>query len=319
MFLSLTAGAGMDIGRASGGWPASGLGRTRRHADDPARRRELLKLRRRWASYVVLGVLLGLMALIYLLIGLASRAAAEPGADLVLRFPDAYGVINQFVFGLGSLLAVAYAAAIGGADWNWGVLRVVVARGEGRSRYILAKAFGIAIVLVHRHASCAYAAGVALTFVAAALAGVLGRRPARTRGQPRRSARSLGLRHVRAARSAPPSASPSPSSCAARSPASWWASCCTSARRSSRPCSRDRPRAVASRALDPADTQWFQFLPFSIGDSVLIGARGVRCPATLSALLLQPVPLGAALVATAVYLVDRTGVAVLATERAEIA
>ena len=94
-------------------------------------RAELLKLRRRWASYIVLAILLALMALVYVLIGLVGGGRGRTAGDLITRFPGAYGAIDQFVFGLGSLLAVAYAAAIAGADWNWGVIRVVVAiRGE---------------------------------------------------------------------------------------------------------------------------------------------------------------------------------------------
>src|SRR5918999_1688060 len=98
-------------------------------------RAELIKLRHRWATYVVLGLLLALMVLVFVLIGLGSRGQTSA----FMRFPGAYGVINQFVFGLGSLLAVAYAAAIGGADWNWGTIGAAIARGESRARYVVVK------------------------------------------------------------------------------------------------------------------------------------------------------------------------------------
>ena len=94
------------------------------------------------------------MALVYLLIGLLARRPELGGrraGDTASR--RAYGVINQFVFGLGSLLAVAYAAAVVGADWSFGVMRVFIARGESRTRYVLAKAIGLAIVLVARACS----------------------------------------------------------------------------------------------------------------------------------------------------------------------
>ena len=65
---------------------------------------------------------------------------------------------------------MSYAAAIGGADWNWGVLRVIVARGEGRSRYMGVKFLGLAIACT-AGVLIAYAAGIALTFMGAALAG----------------------------------------------------------------------------------------------------------------------------------------------------
>ncbi len=50
------------------------------------------------------------------------------------RFPAPTRLIDQFAFAtLGGLLAIVYAAAIVGADWNWGVLRNVIARGESRA------------------------------------------------------------------------------------------------------------------------------------------------------------------------------------------
>ena len=42
-------------------------------------RAELLKLRKRWATYVVLGIVLSLMALVYLLIGVLARGNAAGG------------------------------------------------------------------------------------------------------------------------------------------------------------------------------------------------------------------------------------------------
>ena len=59
------------------------------------------------------------------------------------------------------LLAIVFAAAYFGSDWNWGVLRNVIARGEGRERYLLAKFIALAITLFigmlicsSRRASC---------------------------------------------------------------------------------------------------------------------------------------------------------------------
>ncbi len=177
-----------------------GLGRV---GDTPMMRllgAELLKLRRRWASYVVLGVLLVLMTLVYVLIGLTSPHGGGVASNLVIRFPSAYAVINQFIFGLGSLLAVSYAAAIGGADWNWGVLRVIVARGEGRSRYIGVKFLGLAIVL-HRGRAHRLRGRHRADLRGRRARGLLGRRSAGRRGchDPRPVPR---VRHIRAAATA---------------------------------------------------------------------------------------------------------------------
>src|SRR6187431_645417 len=104
---------------------------------------ELLKMRRRTATYVMLGVVIGLMVLI------TAVVASDKGAiQSIAGFPGAYQSALDWALGaLGTLLAMAYAAMIAGADWNWGVLRNVIARGESRTRYILAKAVAIAIVL----------------------------------------------------------------------------------------------------------------------------------------------------------------------------
>lgn len=276
---------------------------------------ELLKLRRRWASYVVLGVLVGLMALVYLLIGALSSRDGGVGTNLILRFPQAYGVVNQFVFGLGSLLAVAYAAAIGGADWNWGVLRVVVARGEGRSRYVLAKAVGIAIVLVIG-ALIAYAAGVAFTLGAAQIAGASAGAPFGASGTDalwkslvfgvfvllQRAA--IGYAVAVLTRSQVAGVVVGIILFLGESILSTILTVLTF--------------GGSILSAEPRDTQWFQYLPFSIGDSVL-GAAAPSLPGDAGDLLLAPVSLGQGLVVTGAYLVAALLIAAIATERAEIA
>jgi ABC-type transport system involved in multi-copper enzyme maturation permease subunit len=279
---------------------------------------ELLKLRRRWASYVVLGVLLVLMTLVYVLIGLTSPRGGGLAANLVIRFPSAYAVINQFIFGLGSLLAVSYAAAIGGADWNWGVLRVIIARGEGRSRYIALKFLGLAIactigVLI------AYAAGIALTFLGAALAGSSPGDPLAGEGAATLVRSLVFGTFVLLERAAIGFAVAV--------------------------LLRSQVAGVvvgivlyigesilatilvaisfggsALRGLDTThDSQWFQFLPFSIGDSVLAAATPASISGDISRMLLEPVALAPAALAVAVYLVGALILAMAATERAEIA
>jgi ABC-2 type transport system permease protein len=280
---------------------------------------ELLKLRRRWASYVVLGVLVVLMALVYLLIGALSSRADEDGAagvGLILRFPNAYAVINQFVFGLGSLLAVAYAAAIGGADWTWGVLRVVVARGEGRSRYVLAKAVGIAIALVVG-VLIAYGAGILFTFGAASLASVSPGQPLGTTGTETLWMSLILGTFVLLQRAAIGYAV----AVLTRSQVAgvvvgiilFLGESILATILTVMSIGRGFGGGLVQR-----ETQWYQYLPFSIGDSVLSAAAS-SLPSDLSEALLQPVPLQQAIVGTGVYLVAALAIAALATERAEIA
>jgi hypothetical protein len=278
---------------------------------------ELLKLRRRWASYVVLGVLLVLMTLVYVLIGLTSPRGGGLASNLIIRFPSAYAVINQFIFGLGSLLALSYAAAIGGADWNWGVLRVIVARGEGRSRYIAIKFLGLAIACT-LGVLIAYACGIVLTFLGAALAGSSPGDPLAGEGATTLVRSLVFGTFVLLERAAIGFAVAV--------------------------LLRSQVAGVvvgivlyigesilstvliaisfggsAFRGIETHDSQWFQFLPFSIGDSVLSAAAPSSISGDIGRMLLEPVALGPAALAVAVYLVGALVIAMIATERAEIA
>ena len=77
--------------------------------------------------------------------------------------------------------------------------------------------------------------------------------------------------------------------------------------------------AAAFRGFETQDSQWFQFLPFSIGDSVLSAAAPSAVSGDIGRMLLQPVALGPATLAVAIYLVGALVLAMAATERAEIA
>src|SRR3954452_10493365 len=125
-------------------------------------RAELLKMRRRRATYVTFLVALLLMVGVFFLAGAAG--AWDEASSGIIEFPAAYALINQFCFGLGGLLAVVYAAAYVGADWNWGVVRNVVARGESRTNYVLAKAAALAIVLAIAVAIM-YVVGIATLYI----------------------------------------------------------------------------------------------------------------------------------------------------------
>jgi hypothetical protein len=136
----------------------------------------LRKLVRRPATYVTFGLLVGLLALIYLAVGATARqaAAASNGgrtALLLVTFPGAYTLLLSFILGLGGLFAMIYGAAIAGSEWTWGTLKAAVARGESRSRYQLLSFASIG-VLVGIGLVVAFAIGVAVAILAAGLAGV---------------------------------------------------------------------------------------------------------------------------------------------------
>lgn len=278
-------------------------------------RAELLKIRRRWASYIVLLLLISFMALVYVLVGFSIHRGGGT-STAILEFPSTYAVIDQFAFGLlGSLLAVAYAGAIAGADWNWGVFRLVVARGESRGGYIVAKFAAIAIALFIG-VLIVFLAGIALTFVAGALAGV-------DVGDPLSSVggndlfRSIYLGYpVLLERAAIGFAV----AVLMRSQvAGIVVGIVLYIGEGILGLLLTAITVVNSIDGQPTATgvQWFQFLPFSIGNEVL--AHASRLPGEdLASNLQTAVGLETAIIAVAIYLVLAVGVAVLSVERSQI-
>jgi len=282
---------------------------------------ELLKLRHRTASYVVLLLLVGLMALVYLVITIAPtpRGASAAFAAPFLRFPGAYAVINQFVFGLGSLFATAYAAAIAGSDWTWGMPRVFVARGESRSGYVLAKLAGLGIVLLIG------------TIIAIVAGGILSAGAATAHGYgigDPLSGPSLGDLWRSIALGFPVLAE--------RAAIGFMVAIVLRSQLAGVIAGIGLYIGEAILRLvitvievgsrfgtgvpiaEQTGPQWHQFLPFSIGDSVLQHAPSV--PATdPSDLLSLPVGMPLALIVVLLYLAAATAIALISVERAEIA
>lgn len=130
---------------------------------------DLRKLIRRPASFISLGLMIGLLGLIFLAVGATARqAVSEPGgaaALLAITFPGAYTLILSFILGLGGLIAVIYGAAIAGSEWNWGTLKTAVARGESRSRYQLSMFVAIALLI---------AIGLIVVFIATVIVALIG-------------------------------------------------------------------------------------------------------------------------------------------------
>jgi ABC-2 type transport system permease protein len=135
----------------------------------------LRKLVRRPVTFVTFGLLIGLLALIFLAVGATARQqpAANGGqqALLLVTFPGAYTLLLSFILGLGGLFAMIYGAAIAGSEWTWGTLKSAVARGESRSRYQLISFASIGL-MVGVGLLVAFAVGVVVAIVAAGLAQV---------------------------------------------------------------------------------------------------------------------------------------------------
>ena len=130
----------------------------------------LRKLRRRPATWVTLGLLAGLLALVIVAVGATSNRAGATGPERaailsLVTFPAAYDEILTFILGLGGLFAVIYGAAIAGSEWQWGTLKNAVARGQSRSRYVLLTFASVAVVI---------AVGLVITFIIGVVAALIG-------------------------------------------------------------------------------------------------------------------------------------------------
>jgi ABC-type transport system involved in multi-copper enzyme maturation permease subunit len=138
-------------------------------------RADLRKLLRRPASWVVGLILIVLLALIYIGIGASagqlSDAQSRAQIDAFFKDEAAFRTLLSFLVGLGGLLGVAYAGAVAGAEWGWGTLRVAIARGESRTRYVLTAFVAVGIVIGIALLG-SYVIGAGLVMIGATMAGV---------------------------------------------------------------------------------------------------------------------------------------------------
>lgn len=106
---------------------------------------EMLKIRKRRATWIMFAIFLVLIA--FIVIGIRQIVAGEEGVDsedlalanAALRFPVGYGVLLQFVSEMGRWTAIVFAALVVGSEYGWGTVRQVMARGASRNRYLAAK------------------------------------------------------------------------------------------------------------------------------------------------------------------------------------
>jgi ABC-2 type transport system permease protein len=138
-------------------------------------RMSLLKLARRPATWLGMAVMAGLIVLFYLALAASVGQFDELGdrvqIRLLLSFPNAYTTVVGMILGFGGLLAVAYGAAVIGADWAWGTIRSIIARGESRVRYSLVTFLAIAIVLGIGIVAV-FAIGAVIAVMAAEMSGI---------------------------------------------------------------------------------------------------------------------------------------------------
>ena len=135
----------------------------------------LRKLVGRPASFVSVGLLVGLLGLIIIASATVAQRSDSPAAArralALVTFPGAYDLTLSFMLGLGGLFAVIYGAAIAGSEWSWGTLKNAVARGESRTRYVL-WTFAAIAVMVAVGLALTFGLGVAIAVAGASIAGV---------------------------------------------------------------------------------------------------------------------------------------------------
>jgi ABC-type transport system involved in multi-copper enzyme maturation permease subunit len=112
---------------------------------------EFFKLRKRMMTWILAGLIVGLIILLYsILWSVSARAGGYIDEDLGRRIqyqelrrgiflqagvPFALQIIAQF----GSLLAVIFAAGAAGSEYSWGTVRLMATASSGRLRLIAAR------------------------------------------------------------------------------------------------------------------------------------------------------------------------------------
>jgi hypothetical protein len=138
-------------------------------------RASVLKLGRRPASIRTLAILAGLLAFIYLSIGLSAARLSDPatrsGLETMLAFPDAYDGLASILMIFAGMAGAAYAGTVAASEWSWNTFRVALTRGESRARYIVVLFLAIALFVgVAWLLLCLL--GVGMVLVAATLSGI---------------------------------------------------------------------------------------------------------------------------------------------------
>jgi ABC-2 type transport system permease protein len=142
-------------------------------------RAELLKIRKRSLTWILLYVLVGLMVIVHFLLFLVSRinipGQGFPGAGdleellgLPLSIPFALSTLTAF----GAVLAVILVASSVGNEYNWRTIRIALISSEGRLKFLGAKLIAIAIVIL-----IGMVIGVATGFIMGLITTAIGGNP----------------------------------------------------------------------------------------------------------------------------------------------
>jgi hypothetical protein len=213
-----------------------------------------------------------------------------------------------------------------GADWNWGVLRNVVARGESRAHYLLGKAAGVSIVLLIGCAIIFFFA-LAMTFLTALAHGIPIASPLRGNGLVDLVANfalgylvvleraALGFAVAVVLRSQLAGAVVGIVLYLGEGIVTTYLTFTAVARYFS------DGGGFGDGGIQLVGPEWFQYLPMTVGNQVLSWAPGVAgniAAGGLQGIFLRPVPLEQALPALLIYLFVAIGVSIVSLNRQEI-
>lgn len=136
---------------------------------------ELLKLRKRQMAKLLLGVLVGIIALVSFLLLAISKvnlpASGTRMGDLqnLLGLPSSIPFSFMLISSFGSVLAIILAASSIGNEYNWKTIRTALISSESRFKFLTSKLVSLAIFVL-----IGMVAGVIAGFIAGLITTALG-------------------------------------------------------------------------------------------------------------------------------------------------
>jgi len=139
---------------------------------------ELFKLRKRAMTRILLFVLMGILALLYLILFAVSNTDVPVGpggpgqVDLqdVLGLPVAIPFALSMLAGLGTVLAVILMASSMGSEYNWRTIRTTVTASESRFKLLGAKLIS-AVILILAGMVVGVVTGFVMSLITTAIGG----------------------------------------------------------------------------------------------------------------------------------------------------
>lgn len=122
---------------------------------------ELLKLRKRWMTWIVLGLLVaGVVTLPLMLFFIVELGDRLPGAEEMpemfaeqmedaLKLPSGAGMLFSLIggsSGFGALLFIIVAGVVIGNEFNWGTVRTSLIRGRSQTDFVVTKLLAVMLL-----------------------------------------------------------------------------------------------------------------------------------------------------------------------------